>query len=97
MATFSMAAPVFELQASCILMPHVAFILMQDSQEVPFLLSRKHCKMQFQTDGKITLTDNNSTNGTYTARMDNPLRRVNESCHDRLQIPQTLLSLHGST
>ncbi|GAX78199.1 hypothetical protein CEUSTIGMA_g5641.t1 [Chlamydomonas eustigma] len=47
-----------------------------DCQEVPFLLSRKHCQVMFQPDAKMVVTDLNSTNGTYTARRGNPLRKL---------------------
>ena len=47
-----------------------------DSPEVPFLLSRKHATLQFQPDGNIIMKDLDSTNGTYTARGGQPLRRM---------------------
>ena len=47
-----------------------------DSSDVPFLLSRKHATFQFQPSGGIVLKDLNSTNGTYTARAGQVLKKL---------------------
>eukprot|EP00798_Chlamydomonas_sp_ICE-L_P019981 gene19981-26692_t len=47
-----------------------------DSRQVPALLSRQHALFQLQTNGDIMLKDLDSTNGTYVARADERLNRV---------------------
>ena len=45
-------------------------------KQIPFLLSRRHATFQFQPDGKILMTDQGSTNGTYVTRYGGHLRKM---------------------
>lgn len=48
-----------------------------ECEEVPFLLSRRHAVLTFtDSQGGLTLTDSGSTNGSYAARMGQPLQKL---------------------